>query len=123
MEGKPERLETTQGNIQAWLELSEGDAGFQLLAEEEIAAVIFLHIFIGITYTIKFSITLFSKIFVFKGYHLLYKSALFINLGNLSPFQLFWISEGLLYIAKTGQGTPRPVTIQATQKCEVCGTP
>jgi hypothetical protein len=29
-----------QENIQGWLELDEGDSGFQLLAEEEIAAVI-----------------------------------------------------------------------------------
>jgi hypothetical protein len=33
--------ETTQENIQQWLELDEGDPGFQLLTEEEIAAVIF----------------------------------------------------------------------------------
>jgi hypothetical protein len=30
--------ETTQANIQDWLELDEGDPGFQLLTEEEIAA-------------------------------------------------------------------------------------
>jgi hypothetical protein len=30
--------ETTQGHIQDWLELDEGDPGFQLLTEEEIAA-------------------------------------------------------------------------------------
>jgi hypothetical protein len=33
------RTETTQGNIPHWLELDEGEAGYQLLAEEEIAAV------------------------------------------------------------------------------------
>jgi uncharacterized protein YehS (DUF1456 family) len=33
--------EITQENIQDWLELDEGDPGFQLLTEEEIAAVIF----------------------------------------------------------------------------------
>jgi hypothetical protein len=33
--------ETMQENIQDWLELDEGDPGFQLLTEEEIAAVIF----------------------------------------------------------------------------------
>jgi hypothetical protein len=33
--------ETTQENIQDWLELDEGDLGFQLLTEEEISAVIF----------------------------------------------------------------------------------
>jgi hypothetical protein len=34
---------TTQENIQDWLELDEGDPGFQLLTEEEIAAVIFFY--------------------------------------------------------------------------------
>jgi hypothetical protein len=34
---------TTQENTQVWLELDEGDPGFQLLTEEEIAAVIFLY--------------------------------------------------------------------------------
>jgi hypothetical protein len=34
--------ETTQENIQHWLELDEGDIKFQLLTEEEIAAVIIL---------------------------------------------------------------------------------
>jgi hypothetical protein len=33
--------ETTQENIQDWLQLDEGDPGLQLLTEEEIAAVIF----------------------------------------------------------------------------------
>jgi hypothetical protein len=33
--------ETTQENIQDWFELDEGDPGFQFLAEEEIAVVIF----------------------------------------------------------------------------------
>jgi hypothetical protein len=37
--------ETTQENIQDWLELDEGDPGFQLLTEEEIAAVIFVCLF------------------------------------------------------------------------------
>jgi hypothetical protein len=56
--------ETTQENIQDWLELDKGDTGFQLLTEEEIAAVIFfLFIFISTTYIIKFSIYLFSKFF------------------------------------------------------------
>jgi hypothetical protein len=34
--------ETTQENIQDWLELDEGDPGFQLLIQEEIASLIFL---------------------------------------------------------------------------------
>jgi uncharacterized protein YehS (DUF1456 family) len=33
--------ETTQENIKDWLKLDEGDPGFQLLTEEEIAAVTF----------------------------------------------------------------------------------
>jgi uncharacterized protein YehS (DUF1456 family) len=37
--------ETTQEDIQDWLELDEGDPGFQLLTEEEIAAVIFCYLF------------------------------------------------------------------------------
>jgi hypothetical protein len=36
---------TTQENIQHWLELDEGDPGFQLLIDEKIAAVIFLFLF------------------------------------------------------------------------------
>jgi hypothetical protein len=39
--------EITQANIQDLLQLDKGDPGFQLLAEEEIAAVIFLFIFIN----------------------------------------------------------------------------
>jgi hypothetical protein len=58
--------ETTQENIQYWLELDEGDPGFQLLTEEEIAAVIFFYLFSSElpTYVIKFSIYLVSKIFL-----------------------------------------------------------
>jgi hypothetical protein len=37
--------ETTQENIQDWFDLEEGDPGFQLLTEEEIAAVIFCYLF------------------------------------------------------------------------------
>jgi hypothetical protein len=49
--------ETTQQNIQDWLQLDERDPGFQLLAEEEIAAVIYIFcIFISLTYIIKFFI-------------------------------------------------------------------
>jgi hypothetical protein len=33
--------ETTQENIQDWLQLEEGDPGFQLLTEEKISSVIF----------------------------------------------------------------------------------
>jgi hypothetical protein len=48
--------ETSQGNIQDWLQLDEGDPGFQLLAEEEFFVVIFFFIFISTTYIVEFSI-------------------------------------------------------------------
>jgi hypothetical protein len=35
--------ETTQENIQDWLQLDEGDPGFQLLTAEEIATVIYFY--------------------------------------------------------------------------------
>jgi hypothetical protein len=37
--------EPRQENIQDWLELDEGGPGFQLLTEEEIAAVIYFYLF------------------------------------------------------------------------------
>jgi hypothetical protein len=36
--------ETTQENIQDWLQLDEGDSGFQILTEEEISAVIYTYV-------------------------------------------------------------------------------
>jgi hypothetical protein len=60
--------ETTQENIQDWLELDEGDPGFQLLTEEEIAAVMcFLFIFISTIYIIKFPMSLFCKVSYLLG--------------------------------------------------------
>jgi hypothetical protein len=38
-----EEIETTQENIQEWLD--EGDPGFQFLTEEDIAAVVFYFIY------------------------------------------------------------------------------
>jgi uncharacterized membrane protein YjjP (DUF1212 family) len=65
--GEPE---TTQANIQNWLELSEGHPGFQLLTEEEMAAVICsIFIFISTTSIITFSISCFLS---FLGYLLLH---------------------------------------------------
>jgi hypothetical protein len=57
--------ETKQENIQDWLQLDEGDPGFQLLREEEIAAVIFIYFFSSALYIyiINFSIYLFPKFF------------------------------------------------------------
>jgi hypothetical protein len=39
------KTETTQENIQDWLELAERDPGFQFLTEEEITAVIIFYRF------------------------------------------------------------------------------
>jgi hypothetical protein len=61
--------ETAQANIQDWLQLDEGDPGFQLLAEEEIAAVIFL--FIG-TILLNFPFVCFLSSFFGGGYLLLH---------------------------------------------------
>jgi hypothetical protein len=52
-----EETETTQGNIQDWIELDEGESEFQLLTEKEIVAVEFF-----IYYIFRFFIYLFSKI-------------------------------------------------------------
>jgi hypothetical protein len=55
--------ETTQENIQHWLELDEGDPGFQLLVFlwffNKGSTEMFLFIFISTTYIVKFSIYLF----------------------------------------------------------------
>jgi hypothetical protein len=98
--------ETTQGNIQDWLQLDEEDPGFQLLTEEEIAAVIFLFIFISTIYIIKFSIYLFSKFFCLffraifcfinpdqRGFTLL-QSRSHIFLRDLPPFR--WLFHGVV---------------------------
>jgi hypothetical protein len=54
---------TTQENNQDWLELYEGDARFQLLTEEKIAAVIFFIYFHHTTCIVKFNIYFWSKFF------------------------------------------------------------
>jgi hypothetical protein len=60
------QTETTQENIQDWLELDEGDPGFQLLTEEEIPAVIFFYLFSSVLPMLfNFPIYLLSKFFVF----------------------------------------------------------
>jgi hypothetical protein len=55
------QAETTQGNVQGWLELYEEHPGFQLPTAEDIVAVIFVYIFMSNTYTVKFFIYLFYK--------------------------------------------------------------
>jgi hypothetical protein len=58
--------ETTQENIQDWLQLGEGDPGFQLLTEEEIAAVIFFYLFSSaVPILLNFSFIGFLRFFAF----------------------------------------------------------
>jgi hypothetical protein len=60
--------ETTEENIQDWLKLDEGDPGFQLLTEEEIATVLFLYLFssaLPILFNFPFSL-------IFYGFFCLY---------------------------------------------------
>jgi hypothetical protein len=58
--------ETSQENIQDWLQLDEGDPGFQLLTQEEIAAVIFFHIYLSALPTsLNFPFICFLICFVF----------------------------------------------------------
>jgi hypothetical protein len=84
--------ETTQENIQDWLQLDEGDPGFQILTEEEIVSVIFfLFIFISTAYIIQFSTYLFSKFFCLLW-------VCFASLIRMIPPQLIRISDDLLYI-------------------------
>jgi hypothetical protein len=42
-----EETETTQENIQDWLQLDDGDPRFQLLTEEEIATVLVFYLFLS----------------------------------------------------------------------------
>jgi hypothetical protein len=86
--------ETTQENIQDWLQLYEGDPGFQLLTESKIAVVIFFFIFfINTTYIIKFAFIFFLCFLSSRAIFC------FINpdyriIRATSP-QLIQISEGL----------------------------
>jgi hypothetical protein len=73
--------ETSQENIQDWLELDEGNPEFQLLTEEEIAAVVFFVLFIpsALTILLNFLFICFL-IFFFLGC-----AFLFINPDDLFP--------------------------------------
>jgi hypothetical protein len=65
------KTETTQENIQDWLELAEGDPGFQFLTEEEITAVI-LFIDFHHHYLYYYIFHLLSDFYVFLGYLMLH---------------------------------------------------
>jgi hypothetical protein len=57
--------ETTQENIQDWLELDEEDPGFQLVTEEEIAAVIFSFLLFSSALPITFNFPFICFLFFF----------------------------------------------------------
>jgi hypothetical protein len=58
--------ETTQENTQDWLELDEGDPGFQLLTKEGIAAVIYFCLFLSAPpILLNFPFICFLRFFVF----------------------------------------------------------
>jgi hypothetical protein len=76
------KTETMQENIQVWLELAEGDPGFQLLTEEEIAEVIFfLFIFISTIYIITFLVYILSIFCLLR----LFFASLFRMISPLDP--------------------------------------
>jgi hypothetical protein len=69
-----------QENIQDWLEQNEGDPGFQLLTEEEMAAVISFYLFSSaLPILLNFPFTCFLIFFVFQGYLLLHYSGLSLD--------------------------------------------
>jgi hypothetical protein len=62
------KTETTQQNIQDWLELGEGDPAFQLLTEEEIAVAIFCDLFSSALYILlNFPSICFLRFFFLLG--------------------------------------------------------
>jgi hypothetical protein len=75
--------ETAQENIRGWLKPEKGDPGFQLMAEEEISAVIYFFIFISTACIIKFPIYLFSNLFLSFKYR--------VRQGKLMVFKLVLI--------------------------------
>jgi hypothetical protein len=79
--------ETTQGNNQDWLELDEGNPGFQLLTGEEITAVILYLFSSSFMYIINFSI------YSLSSFILDFASLIRMTL----PPQFIRIAEGLLY--------------------------
>jgi hypothetical protein len=82
--------ETTQD----WLQLDEGDPGFQLLTEEEIAAVIFIYLFSSeLPTSITFPFTCFLRVFSFRV------TFCFTNRDNPSPklIRICYISVFRMY--------------------------
>jgi hypothetical protein len=70
--GAAGETETTQENIQDWLQLDEGDPGFQFLIEEEIAAVIYFYLLssalpILLNFPIIYILNLFSFRIIFAS--------------------------------------------------------
>jgi hypothetical protein len=72
------KTETTQENIQQWIEMDEGDTRFQLLTEEETAAVIcfYLHL---------------TALPILLNFPFIYFLRVFFRLLGLSFASLIWI--------------------------------
>jgi hypothetical protein len=68
------KTETRQENIQHWLELDDGDLGFQMLAEEDTDAVIFfIYLYSSpLSILLNFPFICSKFLFVFQGYLLLH---------------------------------------------------
>jgi hypothetical protein len=94
--GAAGETETTQENIQDWIELDEGDTGLQLLTEEEIAALYFLFISISTALLLNFPSICFMFPFCLLGLSFLQLSRLLVSPDNLPPSKLFRSMEGLL---------------------------
>jgi hypothetical protein len=60
--------ETTQENNKDWLELDQGNRGFQLLTGEEIAVVLFFLFSSALLISSNFTFICFLSFFSFKGY-------------------------------------------------------
>jgi hypothetical protein len=59
--------ETSQENIQDWLQLDEGDSGFQLLTEEEISAIYFFLFSSALPVLLNFPFICFLSFFYLLG--------------------------------------------------------
>jgi hypothetical protein len=67
--------EIVQENIQDWFQLDERDPGFQLLTEEEFAAVIFFYLFSSALPILLNSLFIcFLSFLSFRSYLLIHKS-------------------------------------------------
>jgi hypothetical protein len=79
--------ETTRENIQDWLQLDEGTPGFQLLTDEEIAAVTYIFYLFSsaLPLLLKFRFFYYIRFFFFLPFRAI---ICFINPYDNSPFPI-----------------------------------